>query len=216
MRRVAADQLVIAVRDNGPGVAPAVLARLFDAFFTTKPGGNGLGLTITRSIVEQLGGTIRAANRRDGGMEFEVALPFQPGTAAAAPLPAAVEPSPARQRIVVIEDEERLGRALESLLSEAHEVELFGSCVAALERLTGPEPVDVVLCDLRMAGMTGTELYDQVTALRPELADRFVFMSGGVQPLNVREVIERSGAPLLAKPFDLDQVWDVLRRKLRS
>jgi PAS domain S-box-containing protein len=212
LRRIDGDRLSITVRDNGPGAPPEHLDRLFDPFFTTKMGGTGLGLTITRTIVEQLGGTIAASNQPGGGMTFEVVLPMRPGVPSAPPPFAEV--TERGRRVVVVEDEERLAGALASLLGDVHHVELFGSSHAALEHLSGSAEVDLVLCDLVMDGLSGAELYHRVCAARPELADRFVFMSGGAPPPAVRELIARRGVPLLAKPFDVDQVWAVLAQRL--
>lgn len=70
-------RVVLAIRDTGPGIAPADLARVFDPFFTTKqPGeGTGLGLAISYEIVQEMGGGIQAANDPRGGARFEIALP---------------------------------------------------------------------------------------------------------------------------------------------
>lgn len=77
---IAAERLtsetIITVRDTGPGLAPEVLPRLFEAFFTTKPAGEGLGLglSISRDIVEEFGGRIEASNAPQGGAVFTVVL----------------------------------------------------------------------------------------------------------------------------------------------
>lgn len=68
----------LTVTDDGPGISAETLSRLFDSFFTTKDGGMGMGLPISRNIVESYGGTIEAANG-EGGAVFTVTLPFQPG-----------------------------------------------------------------------------------------------------------------------------------------
>jgi C4-dicarboxylate-specific signal transduction histidine kinase len=67
----------ITIRDSGPGIAPEILPRIFDPFFTTKEvgQGTGLGLAITYGIVQDHGGTIAAANGRDGGAVFSIELP---------------------------------------------------------------------------------------------------------------------------------------------
>lgn len=67
--------LTFAVRDRGSGISPAVRARLFHPFFTTKPSGNGLGLAVSRNIVREHGGTIRVVAREGGGSAFFVAFP---------------------------------------------------------------------------------------------------------------------------------------------
>ena len=70
------DTVVLTVSDAGPGIEPTNLARLFDAFFTTRKDGMGMGLSISRSIVEAHGGRIWATNREDGGACFHVSLPI--------------------------------------------------------------------------------------------------------------------------------------------
>lgn len=73
----AGDQVVIRVRDNGPGIPETVRDRLFEPFVSSKPSGTGLGLTICRRIVENHGGRIAAANRPEGGAEFTIRLPAE-------------------------------------------------------------------------------------------------------------------------------------------
>jgi signal transduction histidine kinase len=68
------DGVVLSISDTGPGL-PASAETIFEAFYTTKPSGIGLGLSIARSIVEAHGGTIHARNRQSGGAVFHVTLP---------------------------------------------------------------------------------------------------------------------------------------------
>lgn len=77
MRQAGRDGIAIAVEDNGPGIPAAVLPDIFDAFVTTRldAHGTGLGLTVAQGIVTQHGGTISAANRKEGGARLEVWLP---------------------------------------------------------------------------------------------------------------------------------------------
>lgn len=79
---VAGDALVLGIEDRGPGMTPAVLERLFEALFTTRVTGTGLGLALCRRIVEKHNGTIAANNRADGGAAFVVRIPLQPPTPA--------------------------------------------------------------------------------------------------------------------------------------
>ena len=74
----------VSVRDTGPGLDDEALAHAFDAFYTTKPGGLGMGLRISRSIVEAHGGRLLARNNPDRGATFEFHLPGAPRVAAAA------------------------------------------------------------------------------------------------------------------------------------
>jgi signal transduction histidine kinase len=71
-----AGEVRVAVRDSGPGLAPAELERLFEAFYTTKPSGLGLGLSICRSIVEAHGGRLWASASAPRGATFQFTLPI--------------------------------------------------------------------------------------------------------------------------------------------
>lgn len=76
-RRPEGGEIYFRIKDSGPGIPEENLDRIFDPFFTTKgeKKGNGLGLSIVKQIINQLGGTITAGNRKEGGAEFEVVLP---------------------------------------------------------------------------------------------------------------------------------------------
>jgi signal transduction histidine kinase len=76
--KIEPDDLLVAVRDSGPGLAPAALQRLFDAFNTTKPSGLGLGLSICRSIIEGHGGRLWAIANVPRGTVFQFTVPAQP------------------------------------------------------------------------------------------------------------------------------------------
>ena len=78
------DAVQLTVCDTGPGMAPPIAERVFDPFFSTKPSGLGMGLSISRSIVEAHQGRLTMAPNNDGGMTFRVVLPIAPATAAAA------------------------------------------------------------------------------------------------------------------------------------
>lgn len=80
VRPSAMDRLVLSVADNGPGIPAELMDRIFNPFFTTKATGTGLGLAIVHQIAELLGGTVQAANRREGGAVFSLGLPQRLGT----------------------------------------------------------------------------------------------------------------------------------------
>ena len=70
--------MLVGVRDSGPGLAPAILKRVFDAFYTTKSGGLGMGPSICRSIIEAHGGRLRASTNVPHGATFEFTVSAQP------------------------------------------------------------------------------------------------------------------------------------------
>lgn len=69
-------KIVVTIEDSGPGVAPSILPRLFDPYFSAKSGGTGLGLAIAKKIIEEHGGTITAENRMEGGFRVTFDLPL--------------------------------------------------------------------------------------------------------------------------------------------
>lgn len=74
-QNLAGDEIWVAVRDNGPGIAPEALPRIFSPFFTTKEGGTGLGLALAKKTAEAHGGTLEASTRRTGGAELLLVVP---------------------------------------------------------------------------------------------------------------------------------------------
>ncbi len=80
-RKADPDGVLVEVRDSGPGLAPETLEHVFEAFYTTKPGGLGMGLSICRSIIEAHGGQLWASANLPRGASFQFALPAIANTA---------------------------------------------------------------------------------------------------------------------------------------
>ncbi len=198
--------VVVEVRDTGVGIAPDVLPHIFDLFFTTKPAGvgNGLGLAICHRIVTELGGSIEVQSPPGEGTTVRLRLRRAVGGAAAGPLASAPAPGTERRRatILVIDDEPALGRVLPRLLAP-HHVTVVERARDALERLQGGARFDVVLCDVMMPEMNGMQFHQELAHLRPEVADRVVFMSGGVFSPAVRAFFDEIPNRRLEKPLDI-------------
>jgi CheY-like chemotaxis protein len=158
-------------------------------------------LAISRSIVEDGGGEIGVFPRPGGGTIMRVALPTWSGEGAPTTAPPEPAPSP-RARILVVDDDVTLARAIAGALGERHDVEVAASAAAALDRLAAADR-DLVVCDLAMPGTGGLELARRVMAERPAYRGRFLFITGGaVAPELTAQIAAMDGA-LIAKPFDL-------------
>ncbi|MGB5697558.1 MAG: response regulator [Polyangiales bacterium] len=206
---------VIEVADNGIGIAPDRINRIFDPFFTTKDlsEGTGLGLSICRNIVRDAGGTIEAQSELDKGTTFVVRLPAssRPDSSRSIQSSAAAVPGP-RARVIVVDDEPLVGRSIQRAL-RGHQVQVFSNGEEAIERLCSDEPFDVVFCDLMMPEVSGMEVFGRVSEKHPEIASRFVFMTGGAFTPQAREFLRQTSAVCLEKPFELRQIRDLVRER---
>jgi PAS domain S-box-containing protein len=199
--RAVADGIEIAVADTGTGIDADHVEHLFDPFLTTKPvgQGTGLGLAITRRIVEQQGGRIRVDTSPGRGTSFVVTL-----RSAAPRLESVHGPGPATAeglRVLIVDDDVAVARALRRILG-GHRVEHIGDGRAACKRLVAEEDVDVVLCDLMMPGVSGLDVHREVVTQRPELGDRFLFMTGGTFTGPEIDFVARNPEIVLHKPFE--------------
>lgn len=213
------DSVVLAVSDTGAGIPPELGARIFDPFVTSKAvgGGTGLGLAICRSIVVSLGGTIRAERREPRGTVVTVAFERH-ASAPAHPVAEATAPSDLKlrdARILIVDDDDRVAQVAARALRE-YDVSVALDGQAALEQLRSGAPFDLILCDLMMPGMTGMELHRVVGNTTPELAERFVFMTGAAFSPDARAFVESVDQPLLQKPFELSTLRSVLAERLRA
>ena len=206
---------VIEVIDNGTGIEPGRMSRVFEPFFTTKAisEGTGLGLSICRNIIHAAGGTIDAQSELNRGATFVVRLPASTRTY----VPQATQAPPtatsgARACVIVVDDEPLVGRSIRRAL-RCHEVQVFTSGEAAIERLCSDEPFDVVFCDLMMPEVSGMELFARVLDRCPAIASRFVFMTGGAFTPQAREFLEQTPLVCLEKPFELRQIRDLVRER---
>ncbi len=213
-----ADWVQIEVADNGPGIPEQIRSRVFDPFFTTKPigAGTGIGLGVSRGIVEAHGGSLTLAPSDDGGACFVVRLPLReevvPGVAEA---PAAAGEAPARSERValIVDDEAEVGRLLSEMLAgQGFRCDVVTSGEAA-QALLLRRDYDAILCDVRRPDLDGPALFAWISEQRPHLCARTAFVTGDTLGAAAGGFLTRSGRPSLVKPFvpaDLRRVMAVL------
>jgi PAS domain S-box-containing protein len=170
------DYLKIAIRDEGIGISPDVLPRIFDPYFTTKKTGNGLGLATVHSIVKRHGGFLEVDSRVGAGTTFTLWL-------IAAPFTARVEFAPQKplasnahafhkRRVLLLEDQEMIRVSVTRLLEKADcSVVACADGTAAVEAYRAhPQNFDVVILDMTLpGGMNGLEVFQKLRELNREI-----------------------------------------------
>ena len=221
----AGNRVRVSVSDDGSGIAPENVERIFDPFFTTKGdnGGTGLGLFITRGIVEAHGGTVELTSTIGCGTTVEVFLPIATvsGASRAVELPkepvTGVRPVlPSRRlSLLIIDDEPRFLQSLRLALGDLHDVDARPKAREALEVIEkDPVRYDVVLCDLAMPGLDGAAFYERMVALG--IADRFVLMTGGAFTERAAEFLAQAACPRISKPFQVERLLALLEDVTRG
>ncbi len=218
-------EAVVRVRDNGIGIAPEMMPRLFEMFAQDEHsvgrsrGGLGIGLALARTLVEMHGGRIEARSAgRGAGTEFVVRLPLAPQPAEranrrgrrGAAAEAAEAAGPGRRRVLIVDDNVDAAHTLHALLQElGHEVAVAHDAGSALAVAREYRP-EVVLLDLSMPGMDGVEL---ARALRrqPGFEDvRFAAVTGLGQEADRRRTREAGFDAHLVKPLSPEDLQRVL------
>jgi two-component system CheB/CheR fusion protein len=202
------DRALVTVSDNGAGIAPEILPRIFDAFeqggvgITRQFGGMGLGLAISKALVELHGGSIRAQSAGAGqGSLFEIALPLTSSAARAG----ADALSPRRQtsgtlRLLIVEDHADTAAMLKTLLERSgHTVQTAGSVASALA-VAERETFDLLISDVGLPDASGYALMREVAG-RHKL--RGIAMSGYGMDEDVRKSLEAGFSAHLVKPVDI-------------
>ena len=212
--------VAVSVSDEGAGVAPERLPRLFSKHAGGEQGataGHGLGLAISKGLVEAHGGRIRAESDGPGrGATFTFTLPVAGEPAAAAAGRAAAPPAAADgdepPRVLVVDDDPRALRFVRDALSGAGYAPLVTGTPEDLPRIIRTERPRLVLLDLMLPGADGIELLRQV----PELADLpVIFISAYRRDETVAQALESGAADYLVKPFSPTELVARVRAALR-
>jgi two-component system, cell cycle sensor histidine kinase and response regulator CckA len=204
----------VVVRDDGEGMSAAVAERAFEPFFTTKPKGRGtgLGLSTVYGIVTNAEGHIAIESRHQEGTTVTMHLPIVDADSPAALETSAPELEAATgATIMVVEDEDAI-RTLTHRILTRHGYRVVDYATPA-DALSGfDEPVDLLLTDVVMPGMSGKDLTDRLRATQPGL--RVLFMSGYTDNVMDRYGLDAAGDMLVHKPFNAQQLLSAVQGML--
>ncbi|MFC3580947.1 hybrid sensor histidine kinase/response regulator [Sphingomonas hylomeconis] len=197
--------VAIVVIDTGIGMSPDTATKVFDPFFTTKDvgKGTGLGLSMVYGFVKQSGGHIEIQSDLGAGTTISIYLP-RSMTVADQPAPdgsVAIDPGNRSETILVVEDDEDVRTYTVEILRElGYRVVEAPDGPTALRTIVAGEPaIDLLLTDVVMPEMSGSELAEQARILQPSL--RILYTSGYTRDAIVRDGRLEPGLDLLPKPF---------------
>jgi len=199
----AADMVRISVSDDGPGIAPAMLDRIFEPLFTTKRNGTGLGLAIARRLMERQGGTLTAQNRTERGSVFHVSIPAEENA-----LPSTderVAAKPRVTRVLLVEDDPAVGHGIEMLLnSEGFDTTWIRTATEVCDAARRVQP-EIAIIDVNLPDGNGVDL---VQLLRAAHTDLPIILSTGHVELSVSDEEKRLLA--LMKPYEIADLLEAI------
>jgi signal transduction histidine kinase len=211
------ERVRIEVADTGPGMTADVRARVFEAFFTTKPlgEGTGLGLSLCRNIIEEHGGTLEVESEPGRGATFVMDLPVgMPRHAPVTPVPGGPSAATTGKTVLIVDDEVEVAAVFAEMLErDGHSVDTVTDGAAALQMLA-QRPYDLVVTDTKMPVLDGPAFYEELGRRFPAMLGRVIFLTGDVLGREKREFLEGSGAPFLMKPCDLNEVRRLVHQVL--
>ncbi len=213
--------------DNGPGISQEHADRIFDPFFTTKGvgQGTGLGLSLSYGIVKRHNGCILVESKEGQGAAFIIELPVVTETtdrnSETTVLPFTEESDGKKtttlsdeKKILIVEDENSIRVFLKRLLSMKNfQVQEAPDGETAFTKLSREE-FDLVLCDCMIPKMNGMQLFEKIIKTKPELAQRFVFVSGCSADKTFDDFLLKHRLLRVTKPFEPDDLMEIIFKKL--
>ncbi len=202
-------EIVIAVEDNGIGIAPSLLGRVFEPFMQVAPsidrraGGLGIGLTLVKRLAELHQGRVEVKSEQGSGSTFSIHLPaIAPPTMTSAAPPTTTAAGPAK-RILIVDDNVDSGEMLvEVVRTLGHDALHVGDGQAALEE-AAKHPPDIVLLDIGLPGVDGYEVAARLRASPSTRAARIIAVSGYGQEDDRRKSRAAGCDDHLVKPVDV-------------
>jgi nitrogen-specific signal transduction histidine kinase len=210
------DYLRITVSDTGHGMAPEIMERIFEPYFTTKERGRGtgLGLAVIHSIVKNHRGAVLCSSKPGKGTVFDVYLPELKMEAPVADPEGTPQLAKGTERILFVDDEEALADVGKIMLeSLGYVVKATMSPLEALSLFSGtPSAFDLVMTDMTMPGMTGDQLAGRLMKIRPDIP--VVLCTGFSERISPEKALDMGIREFIMKPLELKTLSHILRKVL--
>jgi two-component system NtrC family sensor kinase len=199
-------------KDNGPGITPENLKKIFNPFFTTKAvgSGTGLGLSLCYGIISEHGGTITPSSNPGEGATFTIELPVSNGTVTKLETNSnsgvgVKNMDGIGKRVIVIDDEDAIVQMIsEVLTNQGYKVDVAMDGDTALKKISQSR-YDLALCDWRMPGVNGRQVYERLEQNKNDISHRFIFITGDVVNEHTQEFLKSRNKQCISKPFTLEE-----------
>jgi two-component system, cell cycle sensor histidine kinase and response regulator CckA len=207
--------LKLSIRDNGHGIAPGHLERIFEPYFTTKDigKGSGMGLAVVHGIVKNHDGVIKVSSILDQGTTFEI---FFPAIEAQEKMISNIKQNypMGNESILIVDDDELILKMEKKILTcLGYRVESFTNPMSALEQfLISPERFDLVIADMVMPKMTGDKFIQEILKIKPGLPA--ILCTGYSEWMNDNKAMEMGINWLLIKPIDMQKMAIAVKKAL--
>ena len=207
----AGNYVVIRVTDSGGGISPDIQKNIFEPFFTTKDHGKGtgMGLAMVYGIVKNHRGYIGVTSTLGVGTTMHVYLPSAPYAAPKINTVLTKEPSHGTGHILIVDDEKDVAEAAQAILEYlGYHATVMLNGKEAVAFFQGTEiPIDVVLLDMVMPDMSGSECFSKLRAIRPDA--KVILCTGYDRNHTVQNLLNQGVAGFIQKPYDLEELAHV-------
>lgn len=205
--------VLLSVSDTGIGMDPATIERIFEPFFTTKEvgKGTGLGLATVFGVVKQHGGFINVYSELGKGTTFRVYLPSDQGVPDPPKAESDERPAKGSETVLLAEDHDGLRELAQEILEAlGYRVVVATNGKEAVELFkTNPGQIDLAILDVVMPGLSGPDVYLEMSAIRPSLA--VVFATGYTAEAASLTSLVKKGATVLQKPYSAKTLSQAIR-----
>jgi C4-dicarboxylate-specific signal transduction histidine kinase/ActR/RegA family two-component response regulator len=198
----------VSIEDNGTGMTPEILARVIEPFYTTKKVGKGigLGLSMTYGVIKAHGGSVDIASQPGQGTTVKIQFPRIPAPVESKPGPANARALPPKLRkVLLVDDEEDVRFLMTRMLKKAGvgEVETAAGGEEATEKLLSGELPNLIILDLNMPGLNGTQTLKLIRQLCPDLP---ILISSGQPDIEECPDFKQPNVGVISKPFTMKEI----------
>jgi PAS domain S-box-containing protein len=214
VRHLPTDRVMIEIKCSGPHAATA--PETLDPFPMSRlRESTDLGLAVCHRLLHDSGGELSVESWADKGLTFKILLLPAREASDSVVLSPSYRTGRQRARVLVVDDEPRIGSAIARILDPAHDVTAVYTAREAIARLEKGELYDVIICDILMPQMSGYDLYRSLQQIAPQFVNRIIFMTGGPFSTRGAGFLDTVPNARLEKPFSPEALRTLVQRTLQ-